>query len=395
MRDGRPARSGSADSVVVALAGDAMLGRGVANAISSARAPSLFSAEVEDAVRTADFFVLNLECCISDRGSPWPAPGKPFFFRAPPRTAELLAGSGVDCVTLANNHALDFGAEALLDTIEHLSAAGIRYAGAGPDVSVARAPALLEHRNFRLAVVAATDHPVDFAATETRPGVAFADLRSGEVPGWLLATATAARAQSDALLFSPHWGPNLTSKPPDHVRAAAAEIAPRVTLVAGHSAHVFHGVGGNIIYDLGDFVNDYESVRPARSVLAGIKDKLRKEIGGLGSELRGAARHREANRNEAGIPMTLLQLQRRRVRRIASMIRARTMKPDLGLLFLVTIDRAGLRHLEALPLKIAHCHTRLAAGAEADFVHRRFRRACAALGTDAIVRDGRSVIVWR
>jgi poly-gamma-glutamate capsule biosynthesis protein CapA/YwtB (metallophosphatase superfamily) len=395
MRDGGSGRPGSADSVVVALAGDAMLGRRVASAISSPRAPPLFSSEVEEAVRTADFFVLNLECCISDRGSPWPAPGKPFFFRAPPRAAELLARSGVDCVTLANNHALDFGAEALLDTIKHLSAAGIRYAGAGPDVSTARAPALLEHRSFRLAVVAAADHPADFAATAERPGVAFADLRSRGVPEWLFATAAAAHAQTDAVLFSPHWGPNLTARPPAHVRAAAAEIAPRVTLVAGHSAHAFHGVGGNVIYDLGDFVNDYESVRPARNVLAGIRDKLRKEIGGLGSEVQGAVRRRGAGRIEAGIPITLWQLQRRRVRRIASMIRARTMRPDLGLLFLATIDRAGLRRLEALPLKIGHCHTRLAAGAEADFVHRRFRRACAALGTQAIVRDGRSVIVWR
>jgi poly-gamma-glutamate synthesis protein (capsule biosynthesis protein) len=82
------------------------------------------------------------------------------------------------------------------------------------------------------------------------------------------------------------------------------------------------------------------------------------------------------------------------VKRVASIIRARTLRPDLGLLFLVTIDRAGLRRLEALPLKIAHCHTSLAAGAEADFVHRRFSQACAALGTRVTVRDGRSVIVW-
>jgi poly-gamma-glutamate synthesis protein (capsule biosynthesis protein) len=208
-------------------------------------------------------------------------------------------------------------------------------------------------------------------------------------------TATAARAHADAVLFSPHWGPNLTARPPAHVRAAAAEIAQSVTLVAGHSAHVFHGVAGNVVFDLGDFVNDYESVRPARSVLAGIRDKLRKEIGGLGSEVQSAVPGGGGNRSAAGIPMTLWQLQRRRVRRIARMIRARTMRPDLGLLFLATIDRAGLRRLEGLPLKIAHCHTRVATGAEADFVHRRFRRACAALGTETSVCNGRSVVVWR
>lgn len=382
-------------SIVVALAGDAMLGRKVASAITGAEVPRLFSADVEEAVRAADFFVLNLECCISDRGTPWPAPGKPFFFRAPPQAADLLARAGVSCVTLANNHALDFGVEALLDTIEHLDRAGIRYAGAGRDVAAARRPALLEQRGFRLAVIAATDHPAGFAASEERPGVAFADLRSGGVPDWLFAATAAAREQADAVLFSPHWGPNLVARPLAYVRAAAADIAPRVTLVAGHSAHVFHGVGGNVVYDLGDFVNDYTSLRPARNVLAGIKDKLRKEIGGLGSEVRSATGHGGANRTEAGFAMSLWQLQQRRMKRIGSMIRARTMRPDLGLLFLATIDRASLRRLEALPLKIGHCRTGLATGTEADFVHRRFRRACAALGTQVAVHNGRSVIEWR
>jgi poly-gamma-glutamate synthesis protein (capsule biosynthesis protein) len=383
------------DSIVVALAGDAMLGRKVASSITGSGTPRLLSAEVEEAVRAADVFVLNLECCISDRGTPWPAPGKPFFFRAPPQAADLLARAGVSCVTLANNHALDFGVEALLDTIEHLDRVGIRHAGAGHDVAAARSPALLEHRGFRLAVIAATDHPAGFAASAERPGVAFADLRSGGVPEWLLAATAAAREQADAVLFSPHWGPNLAARPLAYVRAAAADIAPRVTLVAGHSAHVFHGVGGNVVFDLGDFVNDYTSLRPARNVLAGIKDKLRKELGGLGSEVRSASGHGGANRNEAGIATSLWQLQQRRMKRIGNMIRARTMRPDLGLLFLATIDRVGLRRLEALPLKIGHCHTGLAADAEADFVHRRFRRACAALGTQVAVRAGRSVIEWR
>ena len=93
----------------LALAGDTMLGRGVAEAITS-----------------------------------WPDRRKPFFFRAPPAAAETLAGWGVSCVTLANNHALDFGEEALLDTFAHLASAGIAWVGARPDLERARAPAILE-----------------------------------------------------------------------------------------------------------------------------------------------------------------------------------------------------------------------------------------------------------
>ena len=65
------------------------------------------------------------------------------------------------------------------------------------------------------------------------------------------------------------------------------------------------------------------------------------------------------------------------------------------MLFFVTLDRAGPRRLEALPIKVGHCYTGIAAGEEAAFAQRRFREACAALGTEVSEQDGRSVIVWR
>lgn len=65
-------------------------------------------------------------------------PTKAFCFRAPPVTVEVLQHLGVDCVTLANNHALDFGAEALLDTFRHLAQGGIAWVDAGADEVAAR-----------------------------------------------------------------------------------------------------------------------------------------------------------------------------------------------------------------------------------------------------------------
>src|ERR671919_2298335 len=124
------------------LAGDTMLGRKVAAAIAERGPESLVGEDVVAIAREADLLVLNLECCISERGSPWPDPRKPFFFRAPPAAVDVLTRLGAACVTLANNHALDFGAEALLDTLDHLDAAGIAQAGAGRDLEEARQPAL-------------------------------------------------------------------------------------------------------------------------------------------------------------------------------------------------------------------------------------------------------------
>ncbi|WP_018385731.1 CapA family protein [Wenjunlia vitaminophila] len=312
----------------IALAGDTMLGRGVADRLATAPPTSLFADEVVAAGREADLFLLNLECAVSDRGEPWPDPAKPFFFRAPPVAVEALRHLGVDCVTLANNHALDYGVEALADTVRHLSAAGIAWVGAGDDLARARAPAVLERAGVRVGVVGVTDHPSDYAAGPGRPGVAYADLANG-VPDWLPETIEG--LDTDITLVFPHWGPNMTAGPVDHVRSAArAFLETGATLVAGHSAHVFHGVGDRVLYDLGDFLDDY-AVHPR-------------------------------------------------------------LRNDLGLLFLVTFEGPRPTRLEALPLALDYCHTRLATGARYAWVATRFREACAALGSEVTESAGRLVI---
>ncbi|MDP8959829.1 MAG: CapA family protein [Actinomycetota bacterium] len=312
----------------LALAGDTMLGRKVAEALRSRPAESLVSDEVVAVAREADLFVLNLECCVSERGERWPDPRKPFFFRAPPSAVDLLAHLRVDCVTLANNHALDYGPQALVDTLDLLHAAGIATVGAGRDLEEARAPAILRHGDQSLAVLGLTDHPADFAAGE-QPGVAFADLWHGRAPSWLLEAVAAPDA--DAVLVTPHWGPNMSSTPLPHVRNAAHLLLEAgATLVAGHSAHLFQGVRGPILYDLGDFLDDY-AVDPL-------------------------------------------------------------LRNDLGLLFLVDLDPSGPVRLQAVPIELRYCHTQLAQGEEAAWIRRRFSTACREFGTEVTERDGRLLI---
>lgn len=315
----------------VALAGDTMLGRKVAERLAVVAPTALFSDELVAVAREADLFVLNLECAVSDRGAPWPDPDKPYFFRAPPVAAQALRHLGVSCVTLANNHALDFGADALLDTFGHLAEAGIGWVGAGVDEAAARAPVVLEAAGLRVGVVAVTDHPADYAAGPGRPGVAFADLQHGSAT-WLLDTISA--LDTDVVLVTPHWGPNMVTHPVPHVRVAATTFrVAGATLVAGHSAHVFHGVADSVVYDLGDFIDDYATDPRLRN--------------------------------------------------------------DLGLLFLVTFDDDGrLVRLEGVPLALDYCFTRLAAPDEARWITDRFRRACAAFGTEVTERSGRLVVEW-
>lgn len=312
----------------LALAGDTMLGRGVGEHLAETGRRDLFSEGVVAAAHEADLLVLNLECVVSERGTPWPDPAKPFFFRAPPAAVETLRDLGVGCVTLANNHTLDFGAEALLDTFGYLSDAGISWVGAGTDERSARTPVVLERGGERIAIVGVTDHPEEYAATADRPGVAYADLRSGP-PGWLLDAIGGAEA--DVVLVSPHWGPNMATEPVAHVRGAAAAFrAAGATLVAGHSAHLFQGVGPGVLYDLGDFIDDYAT------------DPL--------------------------------------------------LRNDLGLLFLVTFEHGTPVRLEAVPLGLDFCHTRLARRDETAWIARHLRRACAGFGTEVTERDGRLLV---
>jgi poly-gamma-glutamate capsule biosynthesis protein CapA/YwtB (metallophosphatase superfamily) len=312
--------------VRLALAGDTMLGRGVGERLGAAPPEDLFAAEVVEAARDADVRIVNLECCISERGRP--TPGRVFHFRAPPAAAEALAHLGVDCVTLANNHALDFGPEALLDTFEHLRAAGIGWVGAGRDEREARAPAMLTANGEVLRVVAFSDHPAEYAAGPDVPGIAFAEPHRGRPPEWLLAEVRG--PGPEPTLVCPHWGPNMTAGPTAPVRRVAVALdRAGAALVAGHSAHVFHGVAGRVLFDLGDFIDDYR----------------------VDPELRN----------------------------------------DLGLLWFVDLDRGDPIRVEALPLKLDFCHTRVADGEDAAWIADRFVAACAALGTEAADRDGRLV----
>lgn len=314
--------------IKIALAGDTMLGRGVAERLGSEAPEDLFSDEVRSFAREADLFVLNLECCISERGERWPDPYKPFFFRAPPAAIETLRYLGVHAVTLANNHALDYGQEALRDTLEHLQAARIGCCGAGETEGAARRPLRLSSGTISVDVIGVTDHPEEYAAAEDRPGVAYADLRSG-TPEWLVEMIGSSDA--DVVLVTPHWGPNMTASPREHVRRAAATFVDAgAGLIAGHSAHVFQGVEGRILYDLGDFIDDY-AVDPV-------------------------------------------------------------LRNDLGLLFRVTMEEGRVSEVEGLPLMLDYCFTRPATGDDLDWVLRRFVDACREFGTEVARVDGRVIV---
>ena len=244
----------------VALVGDVMLGRGVNETLHAAR-PEEPWVDVLPLLHSADLRIINLECAITEHERPWSRTPKVFHFRADPLAIDVLRAARVDACSLANNHTLDFEEQGLLDTLAHLEAAGIRYAGAGRDAEEAARPVLLDGG---LALVAFTDNEPPFAAGPDRPGTNY--LPVSTEPAILRrveeAMGAAREAGARTVIFSNHWGPNMVARPPEAFRRFARPVRDLgADVYYGHSAHVFQGVevyrGRPILYDTGDFIDDY------------------------------------------------------------------------------------------------------------------------------------------
>lgn len=254
--------------------GDVMLGRGV-NEDRADDPPAAVWGSTLTRLRSLDGLFINLECCLSDDGER--RPGRTYYFRADPSWAvPALETAGSTFASLANNHVLDFGPVALRETLRQLSDADIAHAGAGTDLDAALTPAVVEVAGVTVGVIAFTDRSPSYAAGPGTPGTAYVRLDQ-RVPEtrWVVGNAIrrAADADLDLLIASVHWGPNWVTTPSDRQRSFARWMVDRgVDLVHGHSAHVVQGVeavdGGLILYDTGDFVDDYVVKRRLRNDLS-------------------------------------------------------------------------------------------------------------------------------
>ncbi|MYE64354.1 MAG: CapA family protein, partial [Acidimicrobiaceae bacterium] len=204
---------------------------------------------------SSDFSLVNVEMAISDRGEPhW----KEFVFRAPPSAAERIAAGGVSVANLANNHANDYGPDALTDTIDLLEAAGVTTIGAGRDADEAYQYRLLSTGNgVRVAFVGASMIvPAAFAAGATTPGIASAH---SPARARVLDTVRAAAAEADAVIVAVHWGIERDTCPSNDQRLLARQLLDAgADAVIGHHPHVLQPVelvGRKLVaYSLGNFI---------------------------------------------------------------------------------------------------------------------------------------------
>jgi poly-gamma-glutamate synthesis protein (capsule biosynthesis protein) len=243
--------------VHLASVGDIMLDRGLGIVIQGGNLAYPF-AKVAPLLQNADITVGNMESALGTLGEP---AAKSYPFRAPPAAAEALALGGFDVVSLANNHGMDYGPEALLQAIELLQAQGVTPIGAGADFEAAHTPYIAQINGLSLAFLAYVNVPIEarsafdtavWTATENSPGLAWAD------PELIAADVTAVRDQVDLVIVVLHSGYEYIEEPsPPQVAAAEAAIDAGAKLVIGHHAHILQGIDfyndGVIVYGLGNF----------------------------------------------------------------------------------------------------------------------------------------------
>jgi len=161
--------------ITLAFAGDVHFEGGARAALSGGLAP------ITPALSRADLTVVNLETAITVRGDREPT--KAFTFRAPPSAFSTLKQAGIDVVTMANNHALDYGQVGLADSLAASREAGLPVVGAGVDEDAAFAPYLATVKGRRVAVIGATQVLDDnLVGLDRRAGQAGAGLRQERGP---------------------------------------------------------------------------------------------------------------------------------------------------------------------------------------------------------------------
>ena len=212
-------------------------------------------ASIEPPLGSADLSVVNVEMAISDRGT---ARDKTYVFRAPPAAAARIAAGGVRVANLANNHAMDYGPDALADTIDLLEAAGVTTIGAGSNIDEAYRYRVLTTRvGLSVAFVGASlIVPSNFAAGPTTPGIASAhspDLAR------VLDSVRAAAAAADAVVVVVHWGIERNPCPNDAQRSLARQLLDAgADAIIGHHPHVLQPVvftGEKLVaFSLGNFI---------------------------------------------------------------------------------------------------------------------------------------------
>ncbi len=272
-------------TVTLGFVGDLMLGRLVNDTIVRERSNFVWGDTQKD-LQQADYLIGNLETDLTKSTTMMP---KVFNFKADPVAVKSLQDGHVALVNLANNHSRDFADEGLFETLAVLDRAQIRHVGAGIDKAHAQQPIFFTKNGIRFAVIGLTDNEPTWQAGDNNAGTDYVRIYPSQ----------------------------------NFINFAHTLIEAGVDIIHGHSAHVVQGIevykGGLIMYDTGDFIDDYV----------------------VDSELRN----------------------------------------DLSFLFNVTLSMQGVEKVSLIPVKISGMQVNHATGADYDFLISVMKERCGRMGT--------------
>lgn len=239
-----------------------------------------FCTLVKPVLATADLRFAQVERVYSDRGAMQVHSGGEHT-RVKPAMASIFSECGFDVVSVASNHSMDWGPDAMLDTIALLRSQGIQTVGAGRNLAEARTPAIVERKGIRVAFLAycsvlregyaaGTNHPgvaplrvhTYYRAAEFQPGMpphTITQPYEEDVAG-MVEDIAAARKQADAVVVSLHWGLHFIPRAIAGYQPVVAEkaFAAGADVILGHHAHVPKAIGvhdGKVCYySLSNFI---------------------------------------------------------------------------------------------------------------------------------------------
>ena len=243
------------EAVTLLFAGDVLLSDHVLNAYQSGGGiTGVVDQNLLEEIQKADLFMVNEEFPFSTRGEA--APDKQYTFRLPPERVSIFQEMGIDLVTLANNHALDFGTDALVDTLDTLDGAGISHVGAGRNLEEAKKPVIVELQGKTIGFLGTyrVIRETSRNASSSKPGM----LVTYD-PSMTIQEIEKLDQNCDYVVVYVHWGIERAEHPEEYQRAMGKQyIDAGADLVVGSHPHVLQGIeyykGKPIIYSLGNFV---------------------------------------------------------------------------------------------------------------------------------------------
>ena len=227
---------GSSGDVTLAFAGDVHFAGRVARLLAD---PVTTFGPIASVLGSADFTAVNLETAVASRGRPQP---KTYHFTTTPGAFTALRDAGVDLVTVANNHILDYGQIGLANTLAAARAAHFPFVGAGVNAAAAWAPYVTTIRGTKIAIVGVSqvaELASSWVATPDRPGEANA-INLGRT----LAAVRAAKRLARIVIVFMHWGTEGMACPDQNQLSLAPKLAAAgASIIIGAHAHMLQGSG--------------------------------------------------------------------------------------------------------------------------------------------------------